>query len=82
MAEDWRRKDLGGLALLASGFIVVFASLGGLAIGMVIDHYWHTDPWGMVIGLLAGMVIGFWDLYRFAKRIINEQSAPPANKRH
>ena len=76
MAEDWRRKELGGLALLSSGFIF----LGGLALGWVIDHYLHTDPWGKVIGLLAGTLVGFWDLYRFATRVMNAQSTPPVDK--
>lgn len=36
--------------------------LGG--IGYAIDARWGTAPWGLLAGLLAGIVVGFYELAR------------------
>jgi F0F1-type ATP synthase assembly protein I len=36
--------------------------LGG--IGYAVDRWWGTEPWGLVIGLGLGMVVGFYEIIR------------------
>ena len=40
--------------------------LGG--IGYAVDRWWGTAPWGLVIGLALGIVVGFYELIRVAMR--------------
>lgn len=76
MARQWRQGEYSGLALLAGGFLLVTMSIAGYFIGSLIDRALHSSPTGAIIGLLIGTVIGFWDLYRIAARIMNRQPAP------
>jgi F0F1-type ATP synthase assembly protein I len=34
--------------------------LGG--IGYVVDRSWSTAPWGLLVGLLGGLIVGFYEL--------------------
>ena len=38
--------------------------LGG--IGYAVDRWWSTAPWGLVIGLALGIVVGVYELIRTA----------------
>jgi F0F1-type ATP synthase assembly protein I len=40
--------------------------LGG--IGFLLDRRWHTAPWFLVVGLLAGIAVGFFALARGVRR--------------
>ena len=51
-ADDSAERSMGeGYRLLGE---VVGGVLGGLGLGWVVDHFAHTTPFGMVIGLLLG----------------------------
>ena len=51
-------KDLAFYSSL--GLTVALSIFIGLALGVyVIDRYFHTSPWGMLIGLGLGIVAGF-----------------------
>jgi len=76
MAQEQRPVDFSGLALLAGGFILVAASIGGYLVGALIDAKFGTAPKGAVTGLVLGTIVGFWDLYRVAARIFSGQSVP------
>ena len=87
MAREWRQNELNGLALAAGGFLLVCMSLGGYVIGSLIDRWLGSRPLGAVIGLLLGLGVGFWDLYRIALRVMAQQppvprreDAPPADE--
>ena len=45
--------------------------LGG--IGYAFDRWQGTEPWGLVVGLALGIVVGFYELIRVAMR-------PPAGQ--
>jgi F0F1-type ATP synthase assembly protein I len=36
--------------------------LGG--IGYAVDRWWGSAPWGLVIGLALGIVVGFYEIIR------------------
>jgi len=40
--------------------------LGG--IGYAVDRWWGSAPWGLVIGLALGLVVGFYELILVAMR--------------
>ena len=39
--------------------------LGG--IGYVLDGWWGTKPWLLLIGLLLGIVVGFYEIIKAAR---------------
>jgi F0F1-type ATP synthase assembly protein I len=56
--------------LVFAGFGMELAALvvvGGLA-GYWLDGWWSTEPWLVVLGATAGMVLGMWNLVRRMNR--------------
>ena len=50
----------------------VFASiLAGLGLGYLGDWLFGTDPWLVVIGVVAGFAVGFWRMYERSKDIVD-----------
>ena len=50
--------------MLGIGFdMAVPVALFGLT-GHWLDRWWGTEPWLLVVGLLLGMVTGFYTLWR------------------
>jgi ATP synthase protein I len=49
-----------------------YTLVGGIlvlgAIGYGIDKWRDTSPWGLIIGLTLGIVVGFYDLVKIATR--------------
>lgn len=50
-----------GISLVISTFI-------GLAIGYFLDKFFDTSPWLLIIFLMLGIVSGFRDLIRIARK--------------
>lgn len=51
----------------------LFASiLAGLLLGLVLDGLLGTDPWLVVVGVVAGFGVGFWRMYERSKDIVDE----------
>jgi len=74
-------KHSGALELLyVSGTIglqLVSATFIGLAMGYFLDKWLGTSPWLLVVFLILGIVAGFRDVYREAKRIQNRTGGEP-----
>lgn len=76
MAEKSLFKQL--LEASTVGLNLVLATAVGLAMGYGIDYAmdkWfglHTRPWFTIIFLILGIISGFRDLFRIAKRSENE----------
>lgn len=51
-----------GIQLVASTFI-------GLAMGYYLDEWLGTDPWLLIVFLILGIIAGFRNVYREAKKI-------------
>jgi F0F1-type ATP synthase assembly protein I len=52
----------------AASYTLIGAVLGLGAIGYGFDRWQGTAPWGLVTGLLLGMVVGFYELIKSARR--------------
>lgn len=51
---------------------MVACTFAGLAIGYGIDKLFNTSPWFTIIFLILGIVAGFVELIRLAKRKFDE----------
>jgi F0F1-type ATP synthase assembly protein I len=58
--EEDRSSDpsLSGRDLAGLGGVLVAAVVGGLVIGLLLDHWWGTDPVFSLIGVFVGIVVG------------------------
>jgi ATP synthase protein I len=54
-----RSGPVAGAGYTLVGAIVL---LGG--VGYAVDYWFGTAPWGIVLGLLLGVVVGFYELAR------------------
>lgn len=73
--ENARRFGLGWSAGIAfSGAIAFMVFLGWL-----VDLLVGSSPWGIVLGVILGAAIGFFQLFRITSRIFPDNSAPKVN---
>jgi ATP synthase protein I len=63
-------KWIPALRLTGIGFYIAFCIVGGTLIGL-----WLGDkqPLYMILGLVAGLIVAFYGVYRMIRSIINEQ---------
>jgi F0F1-type ATP synthase assembly protein I len=54
------------------GFILPAAVLLGYLVGSAIDHYGH-QKWGVITGVIFGVIVGFVSMIRMALRSENEK---------
>lgn len=50
------------------GLNLVFSTFIGLAIGYGLDSLFNTSPWLMIIFLILGIIAGFRELFRIARK--------------
>ena len=50
------------------GINLVLSTFVGLAIGYGLDSLFHTSPWLTIIFLILGIITGFRELIRIAKK--------------
>ena len=72
MKEDTRKalKLVGRASTL--GLTIVIATFIGLALGLWLDRVFNTSPWLTVILLIAGIIAGFRNFYRFMSKRAKE----------
>jgi ATP synthase protein I len=44
----------------------------GVALGAIVDWYFHTNPWGLIGGVLLGFAVSVWMAWRTAQRLMAE----------
>lgn len=68
--KNKKEKGLFRQMLVASqlGLHMVTATFAGLAIGYGLDKLFGTYPWFTISLLLLGIIAGFIELFRFAKK--------------
>lgn len=62
--DTWRPL----MGLFAVGTVLVVCILLGYFLGRWLDARLGTEPWMMVVGVLAGAAAGFLQLFRIVKR--------------
>ena len=48
---------------------IVAALVVGVGIGLLVDNYFHTSPFGLIIFFILGAFAGFLNIYRVMRRI-------------
>lgn len=72
MGRFFNRENRPVVMMLAQassiGLAMVLAIVFGTALGYWVDKTWSTGPWGLLIGLLIGIIAAFRNLYILGKR--------------
>lgn len=55
------------------GLNLVFSTFVGLAMGYGLDKLFHTSPWLLIVFTILGIVAGFRELVRMAKKQASDE---------
>jgi ATP synthase protein I len=64
-----------GMQYAHIGFAIPAGTLAGWFLGELLDRFFHTH-WIYLVGLLLGIVTGFYDIIRAVKQM-NKENYPP-----
>lgn len=71
MVQDPKKKDniTNSLTQLAwrAGTEFISGILAGVLLGYGIDHFFGTEPWGMVVMIILGAMAGFRNIFKLAQ---------------
>ena len=51
---------------------IIAALVIGVGIGLIVDNYFNTKPFGLIIFFILGALAGFLNVYRVMRRIERE----------
>lgn len=68
-AETIRKSGLAYAAALTLFGAIVFM----LIVGWIFDLIFGSTPWGIVVGIAVGAVIGFYQFFKLTSQIINDK---------
>jgi len=54
---------------------IVAALIIGVGIGLIVDNYFATKPFGLIIFFILGALAGFLNIYRVMRRIEKESNS-------
>jgi len=66
-------KRLAAVGLVGVGFYVAGSIVLGVAGGRWLDVRLHTEPLFLVIGLLLGLAVAFFGVYRMLRPLMNDK---------
>ncbi len=49
---------------------IIAALVVGVGIGLIVDNYFNTKPFGLIIFFILGALAGFFNVYRVMRRIV------------
>ena len=49
--------------------------------GLLVDHFAGTSPWGVIIGMVLGLIGSFVHLVTMLNKMDNDSSPPGSNQR-
>ena len=70
MKRNIKDGELGGIALIGAGFVLVLLTVSGFFIGAFLGRNLGSEFIGSIVGTIFGVGVGFYDLYRIASRVI------------
>lgn len=65
-----------GMQYAHIGLAIPAATIAGLLLGTLLDRLFHTH-WIYLVGLLLGVVAGFYDIIRAVQQMNKANAAPP-----
>jgi ATP synthase protein I len=77
-ANPSSKTGFGAALKLSSEFIAGIAV--GVGIGLVVDYWAGTSPWGLIVFLLLGFAAGVLNVLRSAGMVAEHGSKPPPAK--
>ena len=54
------------------GTHIVGGIIAGLLLGYLFDHFFKTEPWGLIVGFFLGVVAGFKNAYQEMNRAVKK----------
>ncbi|HEX7183774.1 MAG TPA: AtpZ/AtpI family protein [Thermoanaerobaculia bacterium] len=81
MADDSKQRA-SWVRLSGIGFELVAAVAGFTLIGYWWDRHFQTEPWGLLVGALLGLVGGMYNLIRQSLLASREAGSGPKTTNH
>jgi ATP synthase protein I len=72
-ARKPKSSEFQGLKWLGLAWILVITILGGGLLGWLLDRWLGTLPIFMIVGILLGVVSGFWRTYKSVMKSIEDE---------
>lgn len=66
--NDDDKDARGGAMMLSAGFSMFSCVLAGFLIGWALDKWLKTSPWMVVVGIVLGSALGFYELVRLTSK--------------
>ena len=66
-SNNFSKKKGAGFGFRVSTEIVA-ALVVGVVIGIIVDNYFNTEPFGLIIFFILGALAGFLNIYRVMRR--------------
>ena len=54
------------------GLVMISSILVGMALGLVVDRFIGISPWGATVGILIGIVAGFYAVYQLIMKKLGD----------
>ena len=61
------------IRLVGVGFYIGTSIVLGVAVGLWLDSKFHTQPVLVIVGLLIGLFVAFYGVYRMLKPFLNNR---------
>jgi len=61
------------LRFLGVGFYIAGAILSGIFAGLWLDSKFDTEPIMVIVGLIVGVVVAFWGVYRMLRLFVTNK---------
>lgn len=75
-------RNLRTVAMLSGIGLTLALSVGvGIGLGLLVDHYFHTKNWGVIIGAVIGVTAGFQQMIKTVIQANAEQERADAEAR-
>lgn len=59
-AQQWKAMGM----LSSIGLTLAFSTIIGAGLGWLVDHFFHTTPWGVAGGAVVGSAAGFMEMIK------------------
>jgi F0F1-type ATP synthase assembly protein I len=69
-----------GMQYAHIGLAIPAATVAGLLLGTLLDRLFHTN-WIFLVGLILGVIAGFYDIIRAVQQMNKANVTPPASSK-